>query len=102
MRFVAVARVDEIPVGKSIGVRVDGTAIAVFNVDGEFRAIHAVCPHRGANLREGYVEDGVVTCPLHGYRFELATGESVMPPGIRVGCYEVRIAGDAVEVGVED
>jgi nitrite reductase/ring-hydroxylating ferredoxin subunit len=98
--YVAVARASEVPPGKSIGVRVDGRPIAVFNVGGEFRAVDGACPHRGAALWQGFVDDGIVTCPLHGYRFELATGDSVMPPGFEVGCYGVRVRDEVVEVEI--
>lgn len=55
---------------------VDGETIAVFRTpDGALHAINDTCPHAGASLAEGDLEDGCVTCPLHAWRFELATGE---------------------------
>ena len=99
MRFVAVARVDEIPAGKSIGVRVDGTAIAVFNVEGTFYALYNICPHEGGPLGQGHVKGFVVTCPWHDLAFDIRTGRGTDSGGQCVGSYELRINGEDIYVG---
>ena len=48
--------------------------IALFNVAGEIFAIDDVCPHFAGSLHEGTVEDGMVSCPLHGWCFDLRSG----------------------------
>ena len=80
------------PTGKAVRVTVSGKTLAVFNVDGTLRAIDAACPHVGGPLERGRVEAGVVTCPLHGSQFELATGALKRGPAARgVTGYPVRV-----------
>lgn len=68
----------------------DGREIALFDVDGTLRAVDNVCPHqRFPLLYEGEVVDGVVTCPMHSWRFDLATGACVSGNNARLKVYEV-------------
>ena len=53
----------------------DGGEIAVYNVDGEFYATENSCPHRGAPLSEGVLCGHVIECGLHGWEFDVRTGE---------------------------
>jgi Ferredoxin subunits of nitrite reductase and ring-hydroxylating dioxygenases len=53
----------------------DGDDVAVFNVDGEFYATGNLCPHRGAPLSEGVLCGHVIECGLHGWQFDVRTGE---------------------------
>lgn len=54
--------------------------VAVYRVDGQLRAVADRCPHAGAALSEGEVEAGVLTCPGHGSRFDIRTGERLRGP----------------------
>jgi nitrite reductase (NADH) small subunit/3-phenylpropionate/trans-cinnamate dioxygenase ferredoxin subunit len=63
-------------------------------------AIDDYCPHMGASLAEGTVEEGVVTCPWHGWEFRLSDGCWVNSPKLKIGCYAVRVLGDEVQVMV--
>src|SRR5258708_12757875 len=101
MAFVKVATVQEVPAGKSKQVKVGSKTIALFNVDGTFRAIDDTCPHRGAPLWEGAVAGEEVTCPWHAARFNLSSGAVQCPPA-RGGlpCYKVQVVGDAFQTDV--
>jgi len=104
---VEVCAVDALPPGSRTIVDVDGREIGVFNVDGEFHAIRNVCPHQLAPLAEGKLtgemtapavgeyeltrQGEVVRCPWHGWRFDLATGESVFNPHVRTSTYDVEV-----------
>lgn len=71
-------RLDRIPVGEGRRVMIGDEEIAVFRTrDGGVHAVEANCPHLGGQLADGIVGSGKVSCPLHGYAFELATGEPV-------------------------
>ena len=72
--------------------------IALFRDRGELFALDETCPHRGGPLHEGPVEDGVVVCPWHLWRFDLVTGCSPVNPLSRVRTYEVEVEGDDVWV----
>ena len=69
--FQQVCRVGEVPEGEGKTVTVGGKLIAVFRTGGEYHAIDDMCPHMGASLSGGYVENGIVTCPWHAWRFRL-------------------------------
>lgn len=96
-----VARAAEIPPGSARCMDVDGRKIAVFNVAGRMYAIDDTCTHRGGPLSDGDVEGHVVTCPWHGGRFDLDTGNVLGPPPMRpVSTYRVIVEGDLVKVEV--
>ena len=79
---------------------VDDVDIAVFKVDGKIYALSNICLHQKAQvIYDGFVEDGKVTCPVHGWQFELATGK--IPNGVSgLAPYEVKIKKDDVYVKV--
>jgi len=54
--------------------------VAVFRLNDSFYAVEELCPHRGGPLSEGAVEEGCVTCPWHGARFEIKTGRKISGP----------------------
>lgn len=70
--------------------------IGVYLVEGAWYALKDVCPHMGAALHQGQIAGGTIACPLHGWEFDLATGEG---PNCSVACYRVKIAGERVLVG---
>ena len=100
--FQTVCRVDELPDGEGKTVRVGDKLIAVFRQDGRYFAIDDTCPHMGASLSGGSVENGVVTCPWHAWRFRLGDGAWADNPRIKIGCYSVRVQGDEVQVRAAD
>src|SRR5258708_4053467 len=99
--FQKVCRASEVPEGEGKTVEVKGKLIAVFHADGQFCAIDDTCPHMGASLSGGYVENGIVTCPWHAWRFRLADGAWADNPRIKIGCYPVRVEKDEVQVGLD-
>ena len=67
-----------IPVGEGRDFQVGDSSITVFRArNGEVFATQATCPHRGGPLADGIIGGGKVICPLHSYKFELATGSPV-------------------------
>ncbi len=98
MAFEKAAKLSEIPTGSIREVRVGGQAIALANVAGLYYAINNTCLHRGGPLGEGQLEGNVVTCPWHGWQFDVTTGKAVQNPNAGVGCYRTEIRGDEVFV----
>ncbi len=90
----------EIPKGGAKKIEVGTKEIALFNVDGTFFAMDEMCPHRGGPLSEGQVEGGVVSCPWHGWEFEVKTGISPVNPAACVHTYPVRVDGSDVFISV--
>ena len=98
--FVRVAATGDIPKGQGRTFEVNGKKLAVFNCDGTFYAIDDTCKHRGGPLGEGELEGTVVTCPWHGWTYDITTGESPDDPGCAVERYEVKLDGDGVLIAV--
>jgi nitrite reductase (NADH) small subunit len=96
--FQTVCRVDELAEGEGRTVSVGDKLVAVFRENGLYFAIDDTCPHMGASLSGGYVENGIVTCPWHAWRFRLGDGAWADNPRIKIGCYAVRVQGDYVQV----
>ncbi len=97
--FVAVAKVSEIPRGAAKVVVVLGHPVAVFNVGGAYFAVSNVCLHRGGPIGEGTLDGPVVTCPLHGWEYDVRTGRNLANPAARLRTYPVKVEGDEVLVG---
>ena len=97
---VPIATVGDIPDGSSIVVELNQKDVAVFLVDGKYFAIDDRCPHAGASLSGGFIEDGVVTCPFHHWRFRLSDGAWCDNPKIKTGCYPVHVVGDEIQVEI--
>jgi nitrite reductase/ring-hydroxylating ferredoxin subunit len=96
--FVRVAGTQDVKPGHGIVAEVGGKSLAVFNVDGTFHVIDNTCLHRGGPLGEGEVHGHVVTCPWHGWEFNIATGECVKNPSAKVEVYQVTVDGTDVKV----
>jgi nitrite reductase/ring-hydroxylating ferredoxin subunit len=79
---------------------VDGKEVAIFNVSGTFYAIDNVCLHVGGPLGEGFLEGEIVTCPLHGWQYNVATGEVILNPEMRVPTYQVKVENGKIMVAV--
>jgi nitrite reductase (NADH) small subunit len=100
--FRRVCAASEVPEGEGKTVEVAGKLIAVFRVKGEYHAIDDMCPHMGASLSGGHVENGIVTCPWHAWRFRLKDGAWADNPRIKIGCYPVQVQGDDILVQIEE
>jgi len=88
---VKLGPISSIPPGEGRNFAPYGERIAVFRTRaGGVFAVQAECPHRGGPLADGLVDGTSVICPLHSWKFDLATGE-VLFGGCRVKTYPVRI-----------
>ena len=94
-----VAKLSDVPNwGKKV-VDVDGVQILLINVKGELFACENECPHQGSPLNGGIVKDGpVLSCPRHGYRFNLKTGACSDYPQFTLKTYQVKVDGEDVLV----
>ena len=99
--FIKVASTTDLKPGENKIVYVNGTEVALFNVDGEFFAISNVCSHRGGPLGEGFLESDVVTCPWHGWRYNVRTGQNLTIPTAKVATYNVKVEGSEISVSLE-
>lgn len=100
MAFVRAARKDEIPAGTIREFQVDGKTIALANVDGKFHAINNTCLHRGGPLGEGELAGKVVTCPWHGWQYDVTTGKVTANPAVGVETYAIELHGEDIFVDI--
>jgi len=100
--FVPVAKISDIPKGQARAFEVNGQQVAIFNVDGQFHAIDNVCAHQGGPLAEGELDGCVVTCPWHGWTYDVRTGASPDEPDASVLHYHLKVDGDQLLVAVGD
>jgi len=115
LRWVRVARVEDVPPGQVHRVEVEGRVLALVNRDGRFYALDAVCPHQGGPLDQGKLWRGALECPWHHFRFDPATGANRYPgnvyppdmPQLRgevrpAKVYPVQVRGEEVLVAVPE
>lgn len=101
-QFVRVAAVADLNPGKPLCVTAGYERLALFQVKGKMHAITNTCTHAGGSLCDGIQEDGVIECPLHAARFEIATGAVVGGPAVRgIRTFPTRVVGDQVEIEVD-
>ena len=100
MAFVRTTKKDEIPPGMIREFQLDGKTIALANVDGKFFAINNVCMHRGGPLGEGQLAGHTVTCPWHGWQYDVTNGTVVGNAAVGVETYPVEVRGNDIFVDV--
>ena len=100
-RWVDVAASDQIADGTAIEVVLGELILAIFRVDGELFALDGMCAHQGGPLAEGQVSAGCVTCPWHGWQYELKTGVQTVNRQPLQQTYEVRQREGRVEVRID-
>jgi len=100
MAFVLAAKAADVPAGTIREFQVGGKAIALANVGGQFHAISNTCLHRGGPLGDGVLEGSVVTCPWHGWQYDVVTGKVGQNPSVGVEVYPIEVRGDEVFVDV--
>jgi len=87
--------------GEMIEVTIGKRSIALYRLGDQYYATEAYCSHGHALLTEGYIEHGLVECPMHGGSFEIATGKPVAEPCVTpLATYPVRVEGDTISVGL--
>jgi nitrite reductase/ring-hydroxylating ferredoxin subunit len=95
------ARASDCPPGTALELVAEGRVIALFNVQGRFYALDGVCPHQGGPLGQGLLGGCVVTCPWHGWQFDVRTGRHEFNSQIVQPRFDVRVEGDDVLVDLE-
>ena len=78
--FIRVANTSEVEAGKTKKAHMGEIEVLIVNVSGNFYAVDALCTHYGGDLSEGKLESTILTCPVHGARFDVQDGKVVSPP----------------------
>ena len=99
-RFVTVARADEVPPGTVAAVRAGEDEIALAHTDDGFFAVQAHCLHLKGPLGEGKLEGCVLTCPWHGWQYDVTSGENEFDRAIKLETFEVTVEDGEVRVRI--
>jgi len=102
MQFIDVCALESIAPGGSLAVRAGGRDLALFNVDGVVHAIENACRHAGAALAGGKLCGRMVTCPAHGWKYDVTTGALLVAPEMSVQKFPVEVVDGRVRVAAED
>lgn len=108
MNYVAMAKTADLAPGKMKTFDVGGARVLLANVAGEFRAIQAKCPHMGAELCKGKLDDNIVICPKHSAAFDVRDGAAVDPAKLlflkmktkNAKSFPVKVEGDQILIAV--
>ena len=98
--FIEVARLDKLPTGACTAVSVDGTKVALFNVEGTVYATQDACLHQGMSLGGSKLKGHIVTCRAHGWRYNVRTGRALHVPDYGVAIYPMNIEDGTIFVDV--
>ena len=101
VKYIKVLKCDDLEIGKSAIIEVGDKEIALFNYKGDYYAIDNICPHRGAPLGEGRIEEGILICPNHEWRFELKSGWCPQNPELSTEVYPIKVHEDKIYVRLE-
>ncbi len=101
-QWVRIASLDECPPGACGEFMAGGLVIALFNVEGTLYALDGICPHQGGPLGKGILQQGVITCPWHGWQFHVQTGQHRVNASIHHPTYEVRVSGQDILIRLPD
>lgn len=98
MPWHTLAPTNECPSGEVREIVVAGRIVALFNIDGQFFALDGICPHQGGPLGKGTLCGCVVTCPWHGFQFDVRTGEHQTTPNLRQPIFPTKVEQEQVWV----
>lgn len=98
--FVTIAHIDDLKPGECRVVEVNDKTIALYNVNGTLYATDNTCLHREGPLGEGELEGEIITCPWHGWQYNVTTGENTSDPNLKIESFEVKIEEDNVQVKI--
>ncbi|MEZ4239280.1 MAG: Rieske 2Fe-2S domain-containing protein [Myxococcota bacterium] len=93
--------VDEVPPGTVIEVVAGDRSLAVANVDGELIVVDGTCPHAGGPLGDGHLEGCTLTCPWHGWSYDLRTGRSLVAQDVCLQRYDAEVVDGVLVLAPE-
>lgn len=102
MNEIRLAAISEIPAGEGREFTVGDRILAVFNVDGTFHVLDGICPHAGGPLAKGALTGCIVTCPWHGWQFDVATGRHCLSDRIQQTQFVCRVEGPDLYVDLPE
>ncbi len=108
MPFIEVAQVSDLPTNAMKSYSVGDKQVLLSDIDGKFYAIDNICTHAGGELSKGKLDGKIATCPRHGSKFDVSSGECLSGPkigifklkGKSIKVYEVKVEGNSIKVNI--
>ena len=97
-----VGKLRDLPPGRSRSVRAGNRRVALFNESGALYAVDEPCPHMRADLSNGSLSGGVLTCAWHEWRFDIRTGEGLTRRWARLRTHRLFRDGEDLVLEIED
>ena len=92
----------DIPAGGILERRIKNRSVLLYRAGDKVSCVDNACAHLGMPLEMGEIQDGIITCSYHGFRYLLATGECLTVPEVQLKVHAVRVKGTQVEVRLEE
>lgn len=101
MAKLKVAQCDDVPDGqRGLVVEAGGRQIAIFKVGDQFYAVDNRCLHQGASLGDGFLEGACITCPWHGWQYDVVSGSCYNNPTLKLRTFPIRLEGEDLWVEI--
>ncbi|MCA9050846.1 MAG: Rieske (2Fe-2S) protein [Planctomycetaceae bacterium] len=97
--LIAIAQV---PPGSAQEVVAEGRIFAVYNVNGTYHVLDGICPHSGGPLGKGALKGCIVTCPWHGWQFDVSTGQHCLNSQLQQPRFETEVADGLLRAIIPD
>lgn len=101
-RWVEVAKLNDCPPGACVEAVVDGAIILVTNVEGALYAMDGLCAHQGGPLAAGQLSGCTLTCPWHGWQYDVRSGKQLLSETIRQRVYRARESAGTIQIELPD
>lgn len=96
--WIEIAKTTDVAAGTGKEFTVENRIVALFQVDGEFHAIDGICAHAAGPVGDGAVTGCIVTCPWHGWQYDVTTGAMCLNDQIRLESFPVKVEGETILV----
>jgi len=100
-QWIRIAAEDELAPGECGEYIAGERVVALYNVGGTFHALDGICPHQGGPLGKGTLAGCIVTCPWHGFQFDVTTGQHQTSRSLVHPTFRVKVEEGGVWVEVE-
>ena len=98
--FVKAAKTTDLKSGEARVIECGGRTLALCNVEGRYYALDNTCLHRGGPIGEGFIDGETVTCPWHGWQYDVKTGAATTNPSVKLATFETKVEGDDILVAI--
>lgn len=100
--WIEIASVEECPPGTSLERAVSGQMVALANADGQYYAMDGLCPHQGGPLGKGVLCGTILTCPWHGWQFNVVDGKHQLSSTVGQSTYQVNVQDGKIFIRFND